>query len=124
VLKTSVWIVVLDKVLTIAIWVVMLVPAFALAFVLPDSIAAGGTIAGLVIAVLFAANVRGAFLKPLFLIMVMTKFHHAVRGQAINAEWDAKLTNASGKFTKIKESAASWGTDRARDASGTASAAR
>ncbi len=124
VLKTSVWIVILDKVLTVVVWVVMLAPAFAVAFILPESVVAGGTIAALVIAALFASNIRGAFLKPLFLIMVMTKFHHAVRGQAINAEWDAKLTGMSGKFTKIKESAASWGSGTSREAGGAASPAQ
>lgn len=108
VLKTSIWIVVLDKVLTIVAWVVMLAPAFALAFILPSSIVAGGTLAALAMAALFASNIRGAFLKPLFLIMVMTKFHKCAQNQAINPEWDGKLTRASGKFSEIKNKAMGW----------------
>ena len=55
VLQTGVWVVVLDWVLTFAIWVVMLAPAFVLAYVLPGT----GTLVALVFAALFAANVAG-----------------------------------------------------------------
>lgn len=63
------------------------------------------TIAALVIAALFASNVRQAFLEPIFLVMVMTKFHVAVRNQAINLEWDGRLSSVSSKFKDIKEKA-------------------
>ena len=65
---------------------------------------------GLVIAALFASNIRQAFLKPIFLVMIMTKFHVCVQNEAINPEWDARLTSLSGKFRDIKEKAAagSW----------------
>jgi hypothetical protein len=99
-------VVVLDKVLTAVVWVVMMAPAFLLMSVLPSS-GVGGfvTIAGLVIAALFASNVRQAFLKPVFLVMVMTKFHVVVRNQAINLEWDGRLTSVSSKFQEIKDKA-------------------
>jgi len=58
-----------------------------------------------VVAALFASNVRQAFLKPVFLVMVMTKFHLAVRNQAINTEWDERLSSVSAKFRDIKEKA-------------------
>jgi len=106
ILKTAVWVVVLDKVLTAVVWVVMLAPAFVLLAILPASWAPGGFVGGLVIAALFASNVRQAFLKPIFLVMIMTKFHVAVRGASINLEWDERLTGLSGKFRDIKEKAA------------------
>jgi hypothetical protein len=109
ILKTAVWVVVLDKVLTVAVWVVMLVPAFLLLAVLPSGWAPGGTIAGLVVGALFASNIRQAFLKPVFLVMVMTKFHVLVRNQAINPEWDQRLSGISRKFNEIKEKAAAGG---------------
>ena len=84
ILKTAVWVVVLDKALTAVVWVVMLLPAFLLLAILPGVGTPGGFIAGLVVAALFASNVRQAFLKPIFLVMVMTKFHVLVRNQAIN----------------------------------------
>jgi hypothetical protein len=106
ILKTAAWVVVLDKVLTVLIWVVMLAPAFLLMAVLPSSSFGGFlTIAGLVIAALFASNLRQAFLKPIFLVMVMVKFHIVVRNQPINLEWDGRLSSASSKFQEIKDKA-------------------
>ena len=106
ILKTAVYVVVLDKVLTAVVWIVMLAPAFLLLAILPSSWAPGGFIGGLVIAALFASNVRQAFLKPIFLVMVMSKFHVVVKNQAINLEWDQRLSSLSSKFTEIKEKAA------------------
>lgn len=103
VLKTAMWIVVLDWVLSGAAWVVMLVPAFIFTAILPNSVQGIGGFFSFGIAILFAANLRGAFLKPLFLIMMMCKFHVSVENQPINAEWDARLTSLSDKFRTIKD---------------------
>lgn len=105
ILKTAALVVVLDKLLTVLLWVVMLVPAGLLMFVLPVSLKPGGMILGFVVAALFASNVRQAFLKPVFLVMVMTKFHLAVQNQAINTEWDERLSSVSAKFRDIKDKA-------------------
>ena len=106
ILKTAAYVVVLDKVLTFLVWVVMMAPAFLLVGVLPASGFAGFVkIAALVIAGLFASNFRAAFLKPIFLLMVMTKFHVVVRNQPINLEWDGRLSSVSSKFTEIKDKA-------------------
>ena len=106
ILKTAIYVVVLDKLLTAVVWVVMLAPAFLLLALLPASWAPGGFLAGLVIAALFASNVRQAFLQPTFLVMIMTKFHVCVQNEAINLEWDQRLTSLSGKFREIKDKAA------------------
>ena len=98
--------VVLDLVLTAVVWIIMLAPAFLMLAVLPESAKPGGFIGGLVIAALFASNVRQAFLKPVFLVMVMTKFHVVVHNQTIDLEWDQRLTSLSRKFQDIKDKAA------------------
>ena len=111
ILKTAVWVVVLDKFLTVVVWAVMLLPAFLMLAILPESAKPGGFIGGLVIAALLASNVRQAFLKPVFLVMVMTKFHVLVHDQPINLTWDQRLSSASRKFGEIKDKAAAgWGT--------------
>lgn len=104
ILKTAVWVVVLDKVLTLIIWVCFLAPAILVVHLI------GGILGGaaLIASVLFAANARSAFLEPIFLIMVMIKFHVSVEKQAINAEWDARLTSVSDKFGQIKAKAVEW----------------
>jgi hypothetical protein len=104
VLKTAVWVVVLDKVLTAIVWGVCLAPGFLVAALVPGRGAAVAFGVGL----LLALNFRAAFLKPLFLIMVMTRFHVAVRGQAIDATWDARLAGVSGAFGQIAERARTW----------------
>jgi hypothetical protein len=106
ILKTAVWVVVIDAVLTAAVWVVMLAPAFLLLAILPRAAAPGGFVGAFVIAALFAWSVRQAFVKPVLLVMVMTKFHLVVRNEAINLEWDARLSNLSKKFGEIKDKAA------------------
>jgi hypothetical protein len=105
VLKTGLWVVVLDKVLSALVWMVMLAPAFLLA-----SLAKGtwATLSGIAFAVLFAGSVRSAFLKPLFLTMVMVKFHAQVQNQPINLEWDGRLRDASDKFRELSQKAADW----------------
>jgi hypothetical protein len=105
-LKTAIWIVVVDIVLTIVLWAVMLAPAFVLAAILPASAKAAGVIVTLVIAALLASNVRQAFLKPVFLVMIMTRYHLLVRQQAINLEWDDRLSRVSRKFGQLKDHAA------------------
>jgi hypothetical protein len=105
VLKTGLWVVVLDRVLTTVIWIVMLAPGFALSWMLPGN--TGGTVM-IVGAVLFAGSVRSAFLKPLFLTMVMVKFHATAKNQPINLEWDQRLAAASTKFKELEQQAAAW----------------
>ncbi len=104
VLKTALWVVVLDKVLSVVLWGLMMLPALLVTHLI------GGAAAvwAIVIAVLFAANARSAFLEPIFLIMVMTTFHVGAEGRPINPEWDARLTSVSGKFAQIKDKARAW----------------
>jgi hypothetical protein len=102
ILKTAAGIVLLDFLFSFAVWLVMLGPAFALSRALPQSMFFV-TLAGWVIAVLFASSFRTAFLKPLFLIMVMVKFHVLVRGQAINLEWEQRLETVSAKFRELRD---------------------
>jgi hypothetical protein len=102
VLKTGVWVVIIDKVATFITWLVMLAPGFLLAWILPGSIAGAGSLAAFFIAGLFAWNLRAAFLEPLFLTMVMIKFHVCVRDQPIDLVWDERLSSASAKFVELK----------------------
>lgn len=105
ILKTAVWVVVLDKVLTFLIWLIMLAPAFGIGYLMPESMQAITWVVAFLIAALFAWNLQAAFLHPLFLILMMVQFHATVQGQEINATWDERLSNISGKFRKIKEGA-------------------
>jgi hypothetical protein len=62
----------------------------------------------LIIASLLAANVRSAVLRPLFLTMVMVKFHALAQGQSIDLGWDERLNAASTKFGELEQKARAW----------------
>jgi hypothetical protein len=109
ILKTGIWIVVLDKVLTAFLWAVMLAPAFLVAWVLPRAWTGIGFWFAFGLAALLAGNVRAAFFKPVFLVMIMAKFHTQIENQPMNAEWDERLSQLSDKFRKIGEQAGGYG---------------
>ncbi len=54
------------------------------------------------VAILLAGTLRAAFVKPLFLIMMMMmRFHALTENQPIDQQWDARLSNASDKFRSL-----------------------
>ena len=101
ILKTSIWVVVLERVLSFVLWVLLLAPAAAITVLLPESARSAGAIVTIIIAVLLAGSLRSAFIKPLFLIMIMVRFHTVIENQAINPEWDARLASMSDKFANM-----------------------
>lgn len=106
ILKQAVWIVVLDYVLGALLWIVLLVPAAALVAILPASVREAGGAVTMVVAILFALSARGAFLKPVFLIMIMTRFHTLIEHEPVNDEWVARLESLSSRFRELGEKAA------------------
>jgi hypothetical protein len=105
ILKTSIGIVLLEKVLTAASFILMFLPAIAIAYLMPGS---NATLWAFFIAALLAFNIKAALLHPLFLIMIMTKFHVCVKDQPIDETWDARLNKVSNKFQKIKDGMRDW----------------
>ena len=101
ILKISVWIVILERVLSMLLWLALLAPAAAITVMLPHAIRESGAIATVLIAVLLAATLRAAFVKPLFLIMIMVRFHALIEHQPINAEWAARLDQVSERFRSL-----------------------
>lgn len=101
ILKTSLWVVVLERVLSLVMWLVLLAPAAAITLMLPASVRNSGSIISVVIALLLAGSVRSAFIKPLFLIMILVRFHTEIENQPINEAWDARLAALSGRFADL-----------------------
>jgi hypothetical protein len=101
VLTTAIWSVVLERVVTVLMWFVLLVPAGLITLALPSAAREMGGLMTVIIAVLLAGPLRAAFVKPLFLIMMMVRFHATIEGQAINAEWDARLEALSDRFRTL-----------------------
>jgi hypothetical protein len=101
ILKTAAWIVVLERVLTVVLWLLLLAPAAAITLMLPRSVHESGAIVTILVAALLAGPLREAFLKPLFLIMMMVRFHALIENQPINQEWDSKLSSLSTQFRDL-----------------------
>ena len=104
ILKTAAWIVVSELLLSIVVWLVLLGPAAAITVMLPPAARAAGVFP-VIIAVLLALSARSAFVKPLFLIMILVRFHTAIEGQAIRQDWVARLDVLSGKFRNLEQQA-------------------
>ena len=101
ILKTSVWVVVLERVLTVLLWLVLLAPAALITVILPHSMRESGALVTLLIAALLAASIRAAFMKPIFLTMIMVRFHTAIENQAVDPVWNARLSEISTSFAGL-----------------------
>jgi hypothetical protein len=101
ILKTAVWIVLLERLLTVVLWLLLLAPAAAITLMMPASVREQAGIVTILVAALLAGPLRAAFLKPLFLIMMMVRFHALIENQPINQEWDARLASLSDKFRDL-----------------------
>jgi hypothetical protein len=98
ILMTSMWIVIQERVLSFFLWVLLLIPAGLITVMLPVGVRQGGGLLTVLSALLLAGTLRSAFIKPLFLIMIMVRFHALTENQAINQDWNARLSSISDKF--------------------------
>jgi hypothetical protein len=105
ILKQAVWIVVLEHVLSALLWLALLVPAAAFTAVMPHAIREWAGVLTVGIAILVALAARGAFLKPLFLVMIMVRFHELIEHEPINQAWVARLGEISTTFKELGEKA-------------------
>jgi hypothetical protein len=101
ILKTATWTVVLERLLSIVLWLLLLAPAAAITMMLPASVRESAGLLTIIVAALLAGPLRAAFIKPIFLIMMMVRFHALVEHQPINQEWDARLASISDKFRDL-----------------------
>jgi hypothetical protein len=101
ILRTSIWVVVLERILTVLLWLLLLAPAAAITVALPHSMRESDAVVTLVIAALLAGSLRAAFMKPVFLTMIMIRFHTAIENQFVDPVWDARLSEFSGSFATL-----------------------
>ena len=98
ILQTSIWNVVQERVLSFFLWLLLLIPAGAITVILPQSVREVGGLITVVIALLLTSALREAFIKPVFLVMMMIRFHTLVENQPIDAQWADRLEQMSDKF--------------------------
>jgi len=101
ILTTSVWMVIVERGLSILLCLLLLVPAGLVTVWLPDAIREYGAIVTVLIAALLAMTLRAAFIQPLFLICIMIRFHALIENQPINTTWVGYLDGLSDKFRQI-----------------------
>jgi hypothetical protein len=101
ILKTAVWIVILERALTFVLFLLLLAPAATITWMLPRAVHEQAGIVTILVAAILAGPLRAAFLKPLFLIMMMVRFHALIENQPLNQEWDARLATISDKFRDL-----------------------
>lgn len=101
ILKTATWTVVLERLLSIVLWLLLLAPAATITWMLPASVRESAGLVTIIVAALLAGPLRAAFVKPIFLIMMMVRFHALVEHQPVNQEWDARLASISEKFRDL-----------------------
>lgn len=104
VLKTAVIGLVMEYVLSLAAFIVFLIPAALISHILPAAVSGFAWI----IAVILALTVRSAFLNPVFLTMVTLTFHVNVQNQAIDQNMAEKLASMSDKFRQLAEKAKNY----------------
>lgn len=104
-LGAAAWLTLITWVLSALVFLLMLGPAAAVAWLFP-----GDGSAGLfVFAILFAWAVKAALIEPFALSCLLQVFFHEIEGQIPNAEWRGRLTHASDRFRKLGEQATAGG---------------
>jgi hypothetical protein len=99
ILRTVLWITLLDILLSVFVWIVIL-GAILLSARLWPHLATGYVVYALT-ATLLAGSIRAAFLQPTFMIMIMVRFHALAEGQVINLQWDERLEQISRQFRHL-----------------------
>ncbi|MEN3347877.1 MAG: hypothetical protein V7632_1512 [Bradyrhizobium sp.] len=102
ILTTSVWMVIVERCLSILLCLLLLVPAGLVTVWLPDAVRENGAIVTVFIAALLTLTLRAAFIQPLFLICIVIRFHALIENQPINPTWVGYLDGITDKFRQIR----------------------
>jgi hypothetical protein len=111
-LKNAVWLSIFLWLMTVAIFIVLLVPAGAMVALMPGRFA----LWTFAIALVFAVGIKIAVLEPVAIAALMQVYFKTIEGQRPNPEWEAKLDAASRKFRQLADRAAGWAAPQGRTA--------
>ena len=100
-LKNAAWLALIIYGLSFLIFLVMLIPAGLLMYLLPGT----GSALTFAFALLLAWSVKAGVLEPFAITCMMQVYFKAIEGQQPNSEWDERLDKLSSKFRKLKERA-------------------
>lgn len=100
-LVNAAWLTLITWVLAVLVFLVMLAPAAAVAWLLPGD----GTAGMFVFAVVFAWAVKAALIEPFAVACMLQVFFKVTEGEEPLPEWKGRLTRASDKFRQLGERA-------------------
>lgn len=102
-LKNAAWLSLFLWALTILIFVLVVGPFAALAAILH-----GGLAWTIAFAFIFAWAAKAALLEPIAIASLVQVYFKTIEGQTPNPEWEARLSQATGKFRELGAKAAGW----------------
>ncbi len=103
-LKNAAWLTVIMYVLAFVVFLLMLAPAAALVWFIPNAWGAGG----FVFALIFAWAVKAALIEPFAIAALMEVYFRVIEGQSPDPAWDERIGQVSRKFRELKDKAANW----------------
>ena len=103
-LKNAAWLTVIMYVLSFVVFLLMLAPAAALVWFIPNAWGAGG----FVFAILFAWAVKAALIEPFAIAAMMEVYFRVIEGQTPDPQWDERIGQVSRKFRELKDKGANW----------------
>lgn len=103
-LKNAAWLTIIMYVLSFVVFLLMLAPAAALVWFIPNAWGAGGFI----FAILFAWAVKAALIEPFAIAAMMDVYFRVIAGQTPDPAWDERIGQVSRKFRELKDKAANW----------------
>lgn len=103
-LKNAAWLTIITYGLSFVVFLIMLAPATALVWFIPNAWGAGG----FVFALIFAWAVKAALIEPFAIAAMMEVYFRTIEGQRPDPEWDDRIGQVSRKFREMKERAVNW----------------
>jgi len=103
-LKNAAWLTVITYILAFVVFLLMLAPAAALVWFIPNAWGAGG----FVFALIFAWAVKAAVLEPFAIAAMMEVYFRVIEGQTPDPAWDERIGEVSRKFRDLRDKAANW----------------
>jgi hypothetical protein len=103
-LKNAAWLTIISYGLAFLVFLVMLLPAGAVVYLIPGGWSAGGFI----FAIVFAWAVKAALIEPFTIACMMQVYFRTIEGQEPDPQWDQRISQVSRKFVEMKERAIAW----------------
>lgn len=103
-MMSAAWVTAWVWLFSLLVFLVMLVPAGAVVWLMPGQVSAGG----FVFAVLFAWAFKVAIIEPFAIACMLQAYFKLTAGQTPNPEWEARLDRASDTFKALGRRAGAW----------------